>query len=278
MSYNYWNNFIDTWRHLPIHELTNPNPVSPLIHGWTNPNMRQLFGTLSMNDLSYQYLPEPWWGNNGIHALESVVINFNPAGLNRDYCGVHSQQHHNHSNTLFGFPDYSGFIDHEVLSASNRFPGKHIFHYSNRAKRIFDSLGRIGVNLAGNNLENHLSIELAPWYTPQSKLIMPYILDNIQCVYHHCIAFAANESTRIINPKLNRKVIIRTSKNTILKLLRYLGNYVIISERTTKSGKGMCFQFSLNTIPQIEFISIWGPESRNDFPPNEDLDEILSAL
>lgn len=280
MSYAYWNNFIDLWRHLPPIEFTNPHPIAPhtLIGGWTNPNQNPIFGTLSMNDLTLQYLPEPWWGNNGTHDLESVVINYNPAGLDNIYWGVHANQHHNHSGTLFGFMDYSSFINNEVLTASNRFPGKYTFHYSNRAKRIFDSLNRIGVPLAGINLENHLSIELAPWYTPQSNLIFPYIRINIHNIYTNCILFAANESIRIINPILNSKVIIRASRDSVLKLLPHLGRHVIVYDNTTPSGNGRWFKFRLNAIPNIEFICIWGPKSRNDFPPSSDLDIILNAL
>jgi hypothetical protein len=280
MSYIYWNNFIDFWRFLPPFEFTNPNPIAPnnLIGGWTNPNLTPINGTLSLNDLTLQYLPEPWWGNNGNHALESVVINYNPAGLNEAYWGVNANQHYNHSRGLYGFADYSSFIDNEVLTVSNRFPGKYTFHFSNRAKRIFDSLNRNGVTLTENKLENHLSIELAPWYTPQSNLIFPYIIANIQNVYANCILFAANESTRIINPALNRKVIIRASRDSLLNLIPYFGTHVIIYDKTTPSGNGRWFKFSLNAIPNIEFICIWGPKSRNDFPPNSELDIILNNL
>jgi len=279
MSYTYWNNFIDFWRYLPPAGYTNPYPTAyTLIAGWTNPNQSPIFGTLSMRDLSLQYLPEPWWGNNRTHDLESVVINYNPAGLDRNYWGVQANQHYNHSRTLFGFMDYSSFINNEVLTASNRFPGKNTFHYSNRAKRIFDSLSRIGVPLAGRRLENHLSIELAPWYTPKSNLIFPYLRINIDNIYANCILFAANESTRIVNPVLKNKVIIRASKNSVLNLLPHLGHYVIIYDETTPSGNGRYFKFRLNTIPNIEFVCIWGPNSRNDFPPSADLDIIMNAL
>lgn len=280
MSYNFWNNFVDTWRTLPPKEYLNPKPVAPynLLNGWTNPNLEPLYGTVNLGDLSLQYLPEPWWGNNGSHPLEAVVLNYNPAGLNTNYYGKKAQQHFTKSGALFGFHNYSDFINHEVLKRSQRFPGKDTFHYSNRAKRVFDSLTRNSITLAGSNLENHLSIELAPWYTPNSNLILPYIGLNIKSVYYNCIEFAANESRRILNPILKNKVIIRASRNSILRLLPHFGLHKILEDKTTTLGYGRWFRFSLNQIPNIEFICIWGPMSRNDFPPNGDLDEIVNHL
>lgn len=280
MSYLFWNNFIDTWRNLPPNEYLNPHPVAPydLLNGWTNPNLTPIYGTVNQGDLSLQYLPEPWWGNNGNHPLECVVLNYNPAGLNYNYHGNNAAQHFNNSRALFGFQSYSDFINCEVLNRSLRFPGKYTFHYSNRARRVFDSLTRNSIALAGNNLENHLSIELAPWYTPNSNLILPYVRFNTASIYKNCIMFAANESMRIHNHILRNKVIIRTSKDSILKLLPSFGLYSIIYDRTTKSGDGRWFKFSLHAILNVEFICIWGPKSRNDFPPNLDLDQILNNL
>jgi hypothetical protein len=280
MSYIFWNNFIDTWRCLPPNEYLNHLPLAPynLLLGWTNPNLLPLYGTPNQRDLSLQYLPEPWWGNNGNYPLESVVLNYNPAGLSDNYYGNNAQQHFTNSRALFGFHHYSDFINNEVLVRSRRFPGKDTFHYSNRANRVFDSLTRNGIPLVGNNLENHLSIELAPWYTPNSNLILPYIMLNAVSVYNNCIMFAANESRRIINPILRNKVIIRASRDSILGLLPSFGPHRIIYDQTTVSGNGRWYKFILNAIPNIEFICIWGPKSRNDFPPNHDLDEILIHL
>lgn len=280
MSYIFWNNFIDTWRNLPPNEYLNHFPLAPynLLLDWTNPNLLPLYGTPNRGDLSIQYLPEPWWGNNGNYPLESVVLNYNPAGLSDNYYQNNAQQHFTNSRALFGFHNYSDFVNNEVLVRSRRFPGKDTFHYSNRANRVFDSLTRNGIPLAGNNLENHLSIELAPWYTPNSNLILPYIMLNAVSVYNNCIMFAANESRRIINPILRNKVIIRASRDSILGLLPSFGPHRIIYDQTTASGNGRWYKFILNRIPNIEFICIWGPRSRNDFPPNHDLDEILIHL
>jgi hypothetical protein len=73
-------------------------------------------------------------------------------------------------------------------------------------------------------------------------------------------------------------VIIRTNKKYIKTLLPYLGPHVIIYDRTTHSGCGRWFKFILCAIPDVEFICIWGPKSRNDFPPDIDLDQILNNL
>jgi hypothetical protein len=280
MSYTYWNTFIDTWRSLPHKEYINAFPLAPyhIINGWENPNLLPLYGTDGGLDLSLQYLPEPWWGNDGSSPLESVIINYNPAGLNKAYFGASSAQHYMHSSHLYGFPNYSDFIKNEVSICSTRFPRKYKFHFSDRANRVFGSLTRNRVHLVGSALKNHLSVELAPWYTPTSNLIRPYILRNIKSVYDNCILFAANESRRIHNTVLKNKVIIRASRDFILSLLPYFGSYTTSADRTTISGNGKWFSFSLDDIPGIEFVCIWGPKSRNDFPSHTDLDEILNAI
>jgi len=280
MSYQYWNNFIDSWRGLNLLECLNTAPAEEFqsLLGWSNPNLMRLYGTENNNDLSLQYLPEPWWGNNGTSPLESVIINYNPAGLNDNFYGQNAEQHITNSNGLFGFNNYSDFINNEVLTQSSRFPGKYHFHFSTRARRIFESLNRNHVTLLGNGLQNHLSIELAPWYTPKSKFIEPYIMLNADIIYRQCIVFAADRSMLIHNPVLKNKVIIRASKNFTEKFLQYCGEYNVLRDYTTNSGNGRFFKFSLNSIPNIQFISIWGIRARNDFPANIDLDEILGVI
>ena len=45
------------------------------IKGWSIPNFSQHRVNLAP---TIDYLPEVWWGNNGMQPLQSVVINYNP--------------------------------------------------------------------------------------------------------------------------------------------------------------------------------------------------------
>ena len=290
MSYAYWNNFVDHWRNLPLAKYVNGNQLTaiPDIFGWTNPNLFPLYGTENQQDFALQYLPEPWWGNDGNNPLESVVINYNPAGLNNGYFGVKALQNINQSRNLFGFNSYADFINSEVANQAVNFPGKFQFHYNKRAYPVLSAL-----NL-NPNFENHLSVELAPWYTPKSNLIIPYIDNNLNNVYNNSLLFAANESRRINNKTLNNKVLVRTSKNEFDRLLTRMTNSGIINGYgiTTEGsvpipqfplGSGSYCKFEIHDpiINGIEFIAVWKPKpgySTNDFPLIPQLTWIFNVI
>jgi len=285
MSYNYWNNFIDNWRAFPHTEYINPTPLAPynLILGWNNPNLTPLMNSQTLADYSLQYLPEPWWGNNGIHILNSVVINYNP------WTGGASQ-HHNVSAHLNGFATYSDFVNYSVLNGGTM-AGTNNWH-RNRARRIFNTLNRyferVTIPIIQDvNLENHLSVELIPWHTPDAKSpsFNSYKNNCLNEIYNYCFVFAANESIRIINQKLNRKVIVRLSGNATIKLLKNLNSIGIQSNSTQPQytplpllGNGGYMTFQFKNIPDVDFISIWGKYSHNDFPPDVEMDWIFSNV
>jgi len=279
MSYLYWNDFVDHWRKLPPIEYINPVSVAPynLLSGWRNPNLTPLLNSITIADFSLQYLPEPWWGNNGVHVLNSVVINYNPGNGSRI-------QHNAHSSGLFGFANYQSLADNEATGATNRFAGTNSFHRSKRAIRIFNTLTRIGIPLHGHhNLQNHLSIDLIPWHTHYSLTIGPYINTNLQSIFDNCIIFSANESLRIQNTKLKNKVILRLSGNMTINLLKDfvrhgICTYTIINPiGYTPSAKGRFFKFKINSIQNVEFISIWAKIGVG-FPPNDDMDWIFNNI
>ena len=80
MYYQFWNDFIDFWRSQPNFKATSPNPFYSGHADWSHPNAPQVLYNSNKipNDLSFEYLPEPWWGNSGTEPLNSVVINYNP--------------------------------------------------------------------------------------------------------------------------------------------------------------------------------------------------------
>jgi len=276
MSYNYWNDFVDNWKVLPIPQFTSPTPP-PLynsISGWTNPNLLPLLNATGGVDYSLQYLPEPWWGNNGLQVLNSVVINYNP-GLGGGL------QNYPASIGLFGFPNFQSFVNNNI--AVNFFPETNRWHKGKRAMRVFNTLQRIGIGLGVNNqLYNHLSIELIPWHTTDITQIGPYVNINLNQIYINCLRFAANESMRINNAKLRNKVLLRINGNTTIALLNALAaagicTYTIVTPiGYVIGGTGGYFKFTIGAIPNVEFISIWGV--RNDFPSNFDMDWIFNYI
>ena len=280
MSYNYWNNFVENWGVLPQVEYINPNPIAPFhsILNWINPNLSPLMNSDQLADYSLKYIPEPWWGNNGCHVLNSVVINYNPGrgGL---------IQVVDHAAELFGNVNYQTLVNNESIGESSYFEATNNWHRTRRAARVFESLGRIEVDLNGfTMLENHLSLELIPWHTTDTSAIGLYINANLQSIFDNIIVFAANESLRIQNEKLRNKVILRLSgHNTMTLLNNFVQHEVcafVLTEQIgqTPSENGSFLKFKINSIPDVEFISIWGRKSRNDFPPNEDLDFIFRNI
>jgi hypothetical protein len=292
MCYNYWNGFIDQWKRLPLSELTNRTPAVPFhpFLGWDNPNLQPLMNSSSHADCSLKYLPEPWWGNNGRHILNSVVINYNPGEAS-------SPQSFVHSSGLYGYPDYSSFVNSEAKRITSHFPGTRTWHNGQRATRIFNTLKRLGFPLTPTDqLHNHLSIELIPWHTENTGSIGTYINHNLNMIYEHSFVFAADQSRRIANPLLNNKVILRLSGAVTLDLLNNMvklgfGLYIVLippnhtttGPAITAKGKHVTgsagyFKFTFNAIPDIEFISIWDITGGNAFPPDGDMDWIFTHI
>lgn len=281
MSYKYWNKFVEEWRNLPPNELNNPNlpPERALFCDWTNPNLQnQLMNRPNGADYSINYIPEPWWGNNGDHALHSVVINYNPGS-------GHPAQHFERAAGLFGFPNYQAFANSEATAATNHFSATNNWHRNRRAMKIFNILNRIGVPLHRElQLQNHLSIELIPWHTLGAAEIQSYISSNLHNVFDYSIEFAANRSRIIANDTLKNKVLLRMSGNVTQGLLtEFQNNQIcshIITQATTNSpsGNGSFLKFKINEINDVEFISIWGRRSRNNFPAEQDLFWIFNNM
>ena len=284
MSYIYWNNFIDNWRALPSPEFTNLKPTNPYrdICGWSNPNLMSLLASDIAGDLSLQYIPEPWWGNNGTDFLESVVVNYNPWVGSGD-------QHHSISNNLFGSANYNSFVSEQLNSVSTRFKSTNSFHKKNRASRIFNTLKRAGISLTGEELKNHLSVELIPWHTPGTETLTTYFRANLPQIFNNRLLFAAEQSKKILNNKLKNKVIVRISASIMTGLLIEMRKAKIVdfevkqpSVLTSKSvigGKGGYMKFNFTIDKTVEYFCIWGiGKSKNDFPPDKDMDWIFANI
>jgi len=272
MGYTYWDNFISNWQNQQSAS-SNPLPsilASTSISGWTFP--RGLLNSSAPLDFSTDYLPEPWWGNDGNSPLESVVVNYNPG----------KGAVHQHFSQITNSLNYSKFVSHQVSNFHVPFKTTNAWHKSRRATRIFDTLNRLGILGNQNTLDNHLSIELIPWHTANTKSIRPYIQSNLLSVYKNSLIFAANESKRIMNKKLKSKVLVRMSGSKVTALLNSF-NKINISSKITAQGKctsgtGAYLRFGFSQIPGVEFIAVWGGKTHNDFPSNNDMDEIFKLI
>ena len=237
---------------------------------WTDPNSIPLLNNIALKTKSSDYIPEPWWGNHDMDIpLHSVVINFNP-GRGEDI-------------QLRNNVPYKGSYATDIVD-SGCLPKTAKWHKNRRALPILNALKRIGV-LPTNyipSLDNHLSVELIPWHTENTSAkcgFGQYLKDNILNVYEYAICFAAHESKRIANEKLRNVVILRlseTNTKNLLNLLDGIGYSSIVShKRTVPETKSHCFEFTINRLPGIRFFSIWGSNSRNNFPKGSDMEYIL---
>lgn len=259
--YLYWEEFIKQWQ---CKNLSG-------IQDWSNPDELPLYNTSDKKELSSSFIPEPWWGNDGTQPLHSVVINFNPGA------GGPKQKRSE-------FPHDCSYAN-DVVGNTEVLPDTRKWHKSKRAMRILNTLHRNHWLKGPFGLENHLSVELFPWHTKGvDNDFMTYLKQNIMAVYEHSICFAANESRRIQNDKLNSVVIVRMNNSNfqiVLDELKQKGiAYEIIPQdnRTSSSGKGEFMEFRIAALSDIRFICIWGTQSRNDFPPNADMDELFDMI
>jgi len=276
MNFAYWDNFINVWSTLPSY--TSLSSIA-LPGGWMNPNLppTPLYNSGTSGILSNEFLPEPYWGNNGSSPLEAVVINFNPASA------INLQHHSKIVRTLSSLGGYSSLIKNECTTHPGSLPLTNNWHYNRRAKPLFDTLGSLGFSLKGIGLCNYLGIELAPWHTSNYSIIKNYVISNINAVFNNSIAFAANESLRISNTKLKNKVVIKSNDINILSLLKHISSaglsaYSPLKSGTSPSGNGKYFSFTLSSFPNVKFVCIWGPTSRNNFPPIIDLKWIINII
>lgn len=257
--YGMWEQFINDWY--------NGKSVAP----WSDPNLTPLINNPKTKSLSIDYIPEPWWGNHEEDVpLHSVVVNFNPGQgdvfQHRSRIPFHGCYAHN-------------IVDSKVLPLTEK------WHASLRAKPIHSALSIINPTGWKNlSLKNHLSVELIPWHT---RAIAGcgfdnYLKQNAIQIMEYSLMFAANESKRIANDKLRNVVILKMSKGNTDKLLNVLDsagyNHVPYSVKTVPGTSSHCYEFSIERIPSVRFVSIWGEHAMNKFPNKSDLKYILDKF
>ena len=200
-----------------------------------------------------------------------MVINFNPGE------GGKEQEKKNLT--------YINSYANDIVNPCNVLCKTCQWHWNNRAIPIFQALKAIG-SIKGNVwLYNHLSIEMIPWHTKTVgiKSYLLYVKDNVQRIFDYVIKFAANESRRIANDTLKNVVILKMSGGMTINILNIftnagINNKVIIPPTPPLPNGGRYMVFSFDDIQGVKFVSIWGQRSRNNFPPQDDLKEILKTI
>lgn len=261
MDYGYWEDFVKKWQ--------RNNSKNSAIKGWSSP-VNILFNSTNPPVSSFDYLPEPWWGNDGSLPLHTVIINFNPGkGESIQKKGI--------------LPVISSYANDIVLSGI--LPKTDCWHCKHRALPILDSLKRLGYVSGPVSTHNSLSIELIPWHTKGiDNDYWDYVNQNASIIFDSVIRFAANESSRIPNLKLNSVVLLKMNEASIFKLLNLfqqqasIGYNLVKPTTKTASGNACYLEFAFDALPNSRFVALWGKQTRNNLPNPKDLDEILKAV
>ena len=237
-----------------------------------------------LNDPTIQYLPEPWWGNNGMHPLHSVVINFNPGKAGN------IQQLSDPSSGISKISLYNDFINENAKTyiAGKLSPTCQVFpylqksnnwHFVKRARKMFDALKNLNPSYPNFNLHNHLSIELIPWHSKSvNSEFYKYVAHNRIAIFEHCIKFAAEAASCICNPILNGVVIVRISSDSFKKCLGGIGGFNYVQQEQVVNKTNYCV-FEFRDIPcKTKFVCIWGNSCQNGFPSSKTLSQIFSCI
>lgn len=279
--YTYWDQFVKSW-------CASLSPIG----GWTDPDDVPVLNTLlPSKDHSSQYVPEPWWGNDGSKPLYSVCVNLNPGK---------GEEVQTRADIAPLFTGYS------ALQALPSLVKTADWHRKKRAEPIGNALNAVSGALPSGHtagkLENHLSVELIPWHTQSAAAAFGYwnyLKQNLLAIYCNSLLFAAAASRRVIG-KLNCTVLLRFSGNTATRIFNMLKRNGIIQDYNTSNislsnsnvkctiftvqGKANCpcpcCEGKEENLEGIRFVAIWRSKSwnANDFPDHEDMVEIMRNL
>ena len=283
--YDYWDEFVKCWLRYKSGSLALND-----IKGWSIPKFSQNGGS---NDSTIDYLPEPWWGNNGMQPLQSVVINYNPGIATKSQGFGTIKLPVNLSYRDFITENVKAFTPYVKKTASyvnannvTILPNATDWNYHNRAKPVFEALKCIGVPLADDGLENHLSIELVPWHSGSWSMVKDYAVQNANNIFEHCIKFAAEASRCILNNKLRNVVLVRTSLCEFMNLFRdYKTNILVPECDLVKCTRLDCSKYAVvnflkSGFDDVRFVVMWQVKqlNRNNFSHCFDFVKILEHV
>lgn len=287
--YRYWDKFYSDWKNYNM-DLANGSSWNAYtcMGKWGKPifiggeyKSKKLKCPIKID--TEKLLPEPWWGyNDRNNNLHSVVINFNPGnGGIEQLC-----------DKFYGYYKYSQFMSERIMEyfqlpnkTNNWLWATSNWHYKNRAKCLFDIIPDIPWN--EKFLNNHLSIELIPWHSPNfNQDVVEYAKNNLSSIIKYSIAFAVEASKIIKNEALQNVVIFRCSLNRLKNIFDGSSDYEII-EGYNKQGSfenARCVFFKIRDkksnmilFPKNNLVAIWQPyhTSMNNFPYSADMKRIF---
>jgi len=297
MSYNFWNDFVDDWKCLPIHNYKTGKTIG----GWSNPVGVLIHPSIKGHNANttFEFIPEPWWGAAVYAELHAVIVNYNPGS------GGYGQSiYHPDLRTLYRNSNYQEFVKCEVDNFvregvnSTNFNKTNDWHYNKRAIPVRDALKANGISLPktpkgyANDIfyKSCLSIELVPWHTKNIRDINNYLFVNLSAV-KDVLDFAAKCSSVIGNNKLQNRVILKMSHNALTRILKkmkksgIIKNYINTSRSETFPSypimNAKFSTYSIDDFPNIEFTCIWMPDSFRDrmaLPNQPDLNWIFTNV
>lgn len=280
--YEYWDKFVQEWLDYVINNTlsTNNQWNSHIINNgkyynlsqWKYPGFNNSVPKNNPNDPTIQYLPEPWWGNNGTHPLSAVVINLNP-GL-----GGIKQNYQNFSRSL----QYSRYVSLQVDNFINNRESKIYINNKyqmsttewlliRRALPIFVAFPNLP-----QSVENVLGIDLIPWHSIKTTLADSYINKNINIIWEKSIKFALEASEMIIEPNLRNVVFARISPDRLNKILTSgnipNSNNVNINRKLNNVNEEV---FEINASGKIYHIVAFN-SNFNKFPSTKKIQNIVT--
>lgn len=255
MYRNHWTQFVRMW-------LANSPKATTNMINTQNPRTN-----------SSDYLPEPWWGNDGNDPLDSVCVNLNPG--KGDIIQLRS--------SVSGLPMYN------PAALASHLPLTDAWHRDKRALPIAKALRACGCSASGTNSGN-LDIELVPWHSEHATPAYGfdvYVKTAAPDIFKWGLSFASDESRRICNPVLKNTVLMRFSASNADRLFNAFYQSHTIQHPVQKSpvyllpNQNTCWCiYTLSEFPDIRFVCIWRKKGfgLNNFPSEADMIAIFQEL
>lgn len=207
------------------------------------------FGLIRIDPNVIKYVFEPYW-ISGRGDLQGVVMNYNPGRGG----GIQERQNIN----------YTGDYVIDIINNPN-FKKTDDWHLNLRAKPILNALKCHG---------SIKCIEIFWGHTPTVKNgLIKHVKDNPDAIFKS-FYFAAEESKKVKNNKLNSVVLMKMSKRGLIEILK-LANIKYKEVKNTQYASdnvGAWYEIMIDNIPDVKFVTIWnakrdGSKQRSSFPP-----------
>lgn len=271
--YRYWDEFVDEWMQihnsnkLQISHIGNQYDIKwtipQKINGYNNPNVETI-----------QYLPEPWWGNDGTHTFQAVFINLNPGrgGIEQSadyvkYLGFNSFRRYvsNKVDTFVSNKEFKIYINNKYQKSTTE------WLLTQRTKPFFNA-----IELEYFSVRNVIGIDLIPWHTPSfNQISKEYISSNAKAICNYSIKFALAAS-REIQGILKNVVIARVPCHLFIDILR-LSNEIKIVESYYYFEKSKNEIYTLSYNGERFYVMVL-TGARNNLPSKHIIKKMLSLI